>query len=386
MYGILFIMLKTSSFIISNLKIIYFFYLVLPFIHIIKHRISDTYAYGFIILFIGFTVLLAIFKNRMVYNIKRVYLLWIFFINICFILMYHSLTLIGTLYSIAFFTVSVLFTLLLSFYYNVDVFIKKYFRKISFFYFIIIFLSILIDFMLLKFGLLEFQPMYDELKSGYINRPFGLFGQPSVNSGLLIVFYLFYLYSSNDTLDKNLKVSLFFILTLGVVLQGSGVGFMLYTIYLLFKLRNRKYILFFLIPLISYLIFNNTIEKLSMDYIIYIVDHSFDAYYIMSNFSILDMLFGIATFNSVDSGFIYLISSVGILYTILILFLYMIMVKKVENTNFRMAVIFLIIGSLHYPMMFYSVASFFLPFIYFNAFPSKMIFYTNNEKTIFRNG
>ena len=95
--------------------------------------------------------------------------------------------------------------------------VNNFLERILKLYIIIFSLSICIDFYILHSSLdISLQPMYREEDRTYVSRPFGITGQPSVNSVLLVFFYTFWLSLEN----KNVKSSpyLFLLVTLGVLL------------------------------------------------------------------------------------------------------------------------------------------------------------------------
>jgi hypothetical protein len=75
--------------------------------------------------------------------------------------------------------------------YDLNIFLKKYLKKILTFYILAFSISIIVDYIILHSILdIALQPMYHKDAYSYMTRPFGITGQPSVNSVLLVFFLL----------------------------------------------------------------------------------------------------------------------------------------------------------------------------------------------------
>lgn len=324
--------LRTDSiFILSKSKILFTLFLFLPFTHIVNMKLSLVYAYGIIFTLIIYILLVILFQKE--YKIRKSPILFLASFNIVIIFLYHSVILQESLYSFIFFCTGMLFTILISFYKNLFDFIQLYYRKLALYYFLVIFFSIFIDFIFLKSGNPHFQLMYDVTRSGYLYRPLGVFGQPSINSGLLVVFYLLYMYKTKDEgikLSFFKKYSLFAMLTLGIIVQGSGTGFLIYSMYILFRYYNNPYLLIFLFVGIVGILFSNVIDKMSLEYLSVIAKHTLEAFYLLQDFTLMNFFFGKGDIAAVDSGFIAPIYGVGIFYLMLILYICKTMFKKIE--------------------------------------------------------
>ena len=77
-----------------------------------------------------------------------------------------------------------------------------------------------------------------------------------------------------------------------------------------------------------------------------------------------NILFGGISSN-IDFGILFLISNIGLIYFFLLSLLFMYLILKADSHYDRMAIYILLIGNLHYPVLFYVVMAFILPlFIY----------------------
>lgn len=238
-------------------------------------------------------------------------------------------------------------------------------------------LSIVIDYILLKNGLLIYQPMYNAEAYSYFTRPFGLFGQPSVNSSLLCFFFLIKRYLSTTYYNNKSDVKWFLLVLLGVVLQGSGSGFISFFIMLIpivvpFFQRIKYIILILFIYTVYYLVILETIDKISLSYLVSLYDYGMLVWdsYVDKVISITDVLFGLPNGMNdiaIDYGPLFYISHMGILLFMGFSVSLMVLYFKVKNRFFRSAVMLIAIANLHYPVMFYIVMHVFWPFMFFMA-------------------
>ena len=251
--------------------------------------------------------------------------------------------------------------------YDLNIFLKEYLNRILTFYILAFSISIIVDYVILHSILdISLQPMYDEFSHSYMKRPFGITGQPSVNSTLLVFFYSFFLGT------KSKSKILFIFVTLGVVLQGSGSGFIAYLMLLVAMLRNtnhiNKLVIYLLLPLIFLTLQLNSdfLFKISHEYIQSMIQ-VFIAQtqeWLNSINSYSEILFG-GNSSGIDFGIIFLISNVGLVYFLVLSSLFMYLILKADSHYYRMAIYILLIGNLHYPVLFYLIMAFVLPmFIY----------------------
>ena len=244
---------------------------------------------------------------------------------------------------------------------------------------VIITTSIIVDYFLLKFGMLTMQPMYREEAWSYFGRPFGIFGQPSVNSTLLCLFYLLY-----TRLKKvhNIFVSydsMFILTTIGCIVQGSGSGFLSYAFVLFNKFSSKKNVDFNLkkklpyiivcIILLYIIIMSNIIDKLSINYINVLIEFC-NENIVIPYLNILknpiNLWFGFSgNVITIDLGPLYLIASVGLFYFIIISFFTLSLFKKARSSEMKLSILLLLVGNLLYPVMFYFIMNVVWFFIYY---------------------
>lgn len=355
-----------------------FLYLV-PFFNILNYRIGENFSLLIIVLFLMIYIMIA--KNRRILSKDEMALLkfsvaclLVVLIDFAFSVIFN----IGNYASIRFFSL---------FFFIVPVFLVKG-EPMSFvennlpFYLksliILISCSIIIDFLFLLVGMSNLQPMYDVEKYSYLNRPFGLFGQPSVNSCILCFCYLFYLalQGSLGNKDKNRWLLLLFVVV-GVVMQGSGSGYIsLFLLLFSILIRNKNgrirwggilLIVLVFIPIVYHIITSNVVGKISLDYISFLIAFFYDdliiPYLKMAN-SYDKILFGIPDFPlSIDFGPLYILGTVGLFFLLFIVSFTLYLLFKTNNFNMKMGIIILLVGNLHYPVMFYLVMHFLWFFI-----------------------
>lgn len=365
---------------INRYKVFYLFLLTVPFFNILGHKFGNAIVQVFILSFISFTFLL--------FRQQRIRFGWfapfwlIFVLFVCLLLSeLHSAMNLGrsNIDSIRFFG---LFIPVLLFYilsYNPRVFFEKYWDKLLRFYILAFSFSIIIDFYILHSALdISLQPMYSKEAWSYVTRPFGITGQPSVNSVLLVFFYALLLSRGSFAESK-----LFFLFTaIGVLLQGSGSGFIALLILLnvMFMSFNRFIRIFvyssglLLVPLLvqQYKLFN----KITVEYISIIIDvfmWQIDDWIILLEKSepIISVLLG-GVSSGIDFGPLYFMSNVGLIYSIVFLIFIIMSAVKAKERYERSAFLILLIGNLHYPVMFYTIMVFVLPLLLQkNIFPVK---------------
>ena len=86
---------------------------------------------------------------------------------------------------------------------------------------------------------------------------------------------------------------------------------------------------------------------------------------------IISVLFG-GVSSAIDFGPLYFISNVGLIYSIFFLILIFMSFLKAKERYEKSAFLILLVGSLHYPIMFYAIMVFVLPILLQkNLFPVK---------------
>ena len=370
---------------ICRYKFFYLFLLTVPFFNILGLKFGNAIVQTFILSFFFLTLLL--FRQQRIRSGWFAPFFLIFGLVICLLLSeLHSVINLGrsNIDSIRFFG---LFIPVLLFYilsYNPRVFAEKYWNKLLRFYILVFSLSIMIDYYILHSALdISLQPMYREEDWSYVTRPFGITGQPSVNSVLLVFFYALLL--SRGSFDES---KLFFLLmVIGVLLQGSGSGFialliLLNVMFVSFNWFIRVFCyfcgLFFVFQLVKqFKLFN----KISFEYISRLIDvfmWQIDDWIILVKKSepIISVLLG-GVSSGIDFGPLYFMSNVGLIYSIFFLIFIVMSAAKAKERYEKSAILILLVGNLHYPVMFYAVMAFFLPLLLQkNIFPA-------NEETKF---
>lgn len=356
---------------INRYKVFYLFLLTVPFFNILGHKFGNVIVQVFILSFISFTLLL--------FRQQRIRFGWfapfglIFVLFVCLLLSeLHSAMNLGqsNIDSIRFFG---LFIPVLLFYilsYNPRVFVEKYWDKLLRFYILAFSFSIIIDYYILHSALdISLQPMYSNEASSYVTRPFGITGQPSVNSVLLVFFYALLL-SRGSFVESKL---FFMLMVIGVLLQGSGSGFITLLILLNVMFMSFSWVIrIFVYSFASLLVFQvvqqfKLFSKISVEYISIIIDvfmWQIDDWIILLEKSepIISVLLG-GVPSGIDFGPLFFMSSVGLIYSIFFLILIVMSVAKAKERYEKSAFLILLVGNLHYPVMFYAVMVFVLPLL-----------------------
>ena len=365
---------------INRYKVFYLFLLTVPFFNILGHKFGNAIVQVFILSFISFTLLL--FRQQRIRSGWFAPFWLIFVLFVCLLLSeLHSVMNLGrsNIDSIRFFG---LFIPVLLFYilsYNPRVFTEKYWDKVLRFYILVFSLSIMIDYFILHSALdISLQPMYREADWSYVTRPFGITGQPSVNSVLLVFFYALLL--SRGSFDESKLFFLFMVI--GVLLQGSGSGYIALLILLnvMFMSFNR-FIGIFVYPfglLLMLLLVQQSklFYKISFEYISTIIDifrWQIDDWIILVKESepIISVLLG-GVSSGIDFGPLYFMSNVGLIYSIFFLIFIVTSAAKAKERYEKWAFLILLVGNLHYPVMFYAIMVFVLPLLLQkNIFPVK---------------
>ena len=186
---------------------------------------------------------------------------------------------------------------------------------------------------------------------------------------------------------KSKSKILFIFVTVGVALQGSGSGFIAYLMLLVAMLRNINYIYKYVIYLLCLLTFlmlpdSGLIDKISYEYIQIMIQVFIGQTqdWLNSINSYPDILFG-GTASNIDFGILFVISNAGLLYFLVLSSLFMYLILKADSHYDRMAIYILLIGNLHYPVLFYLTMVFVLPLLIYKVLYVK---FTSNESRLIR--
>lgn len=345
----------------------YIFLLIVPFFNIIIYRFDIKIVLIITILFVVFNLFFYKIQSFRRGQEPLLFILFFLIISLFFSEM-HSLIIMdqSNFKAIQFFGLFLVFLIYSILTFNLNFFLKKYLNKILTFYILIFSISIIVDYIILHSILdVSLQPMYSEYTYSYMDRPFGITGQPSVNSVLLVFFYSFLLSI------KGKSKTLFLFVTVGVALQESGSGFIAYLMLLVAMLRSANYIYKLVIYLLLLLIFltllnSGFLDKISYEYIQLIIQVfiSQTQEWLNSINSYSGILFG-GSSSGIDFGIVFLISNVGLVYFLVLSSFFMYLILKADSHYDRMSIYILLIGNLHYPVMFYLIMVFVLPlFIY----------------------
>lgn len=266
---------------------------------------------------------------------------------------------------------------------NSNRFCNKYFDKLLRFYIYVFSFSIFIDYFFIHSSLdISLQPMFIKDDFSYHSRPFGITGQPSVNSVLLVFFYTLLISRVGFTNNKGL----FFLIIIGVFLQGSGSGFLVLAMLLLvMSLRLNWIYRFVLYPCFVVLLVYSSqhftfVSKISFRYISEMFNvfihqtQSWITGVVNSEIGpVNSLLFG-GVSSGIDFGPLYIVSNVGLIYFVLFLITIILAAVKARERYERLAILLLCAGSLHYLAFFYLIVAFFFPLILQkNLFPAKTI-------------
>ena len=199
----------------------------------------------------------------------------------------------------------------------------------------------------------RFEHGYYENYLGF-HRPFGLTGQPSANGGILLLCFL--LLYEIDTVEKKYLITFL----IGTVLTMSGqsilTNFIIYA-YLVLKngkLNFAKYFLFFGVIGFFFLASSAFADKLSTDYLYYVLVDQLHYEENLGKFTALQFMFGTLGYEVAYGTEVYLIESIrcfGIIFTVTFWFLVWRLCQNTKLGNVFFIAIFL--SSLHYPTIFY---------------------------------
>ncbi|WP_314336871.1 hypothetical protein [Capnocytophaga leadbetteri] len=356
-------------------KVFYFILLFIPFANIITLRLSSAIVYAVITFSLTFSFILNLCKpknitveeKRLFFAFIPIFLLSIFYLVIT--LSFHT----ENFESVLFFSQTSILVSLIPLFIDIKRIIEVKLSQYLTYLIILISTSIFVDFLLLNvFNLVHLQPMYrGEDAYSYLDRPFGLFGQPSVNTAILVGVLLLKRYiDGKNTLFLNI------VSVLAIIAQGSGTGFISLLIYIIALLWDKhKVLLLFAAIIISivlyYIIISEIVPKIGLEYLTF-------TYYYFEHLIIYffkytpteDLWLGFTNYSdiTIDFGPIYMISKVGLLYFIVYSIYLLLIVSKVNSSNFRFFIISLALSNLHYPVMFYVIMHFIWIIIYYITF------------------
>lgn len=251
------------------------------------------------------------------------------------------------------------------------VIIDKYFLGLIKYYTIVISISSIIGYFLFSTGRASWEPMYNSNNYTYLERPFGIFGQPSVNTCLLCFFYLFYvaLYKRINEY-KGFWNILFWLVVTGIILQGSGTGYfcLIFVIYIELinaskKIRKNSFLFIsIIIAIVFQILFSSNISKFNIEELkslySFVLEEIWYPYLKIAN-STSDILWGIEDFPlSIDLGPIFMIGTVGVVGFLYMTFFLFSLLRETKVKEMKIGLIILMIGNLHYPVMFYAIMHF----------------------------
>ena len=355
---------------ICRYKFLYYFLLTVPFFNIFNLHFGNDVVQAYVFCFFALTLLF--FPQQRIQTRWAFPIALILGLSFCLLLTeLHSYIIFGqsNISAIRFFG---LFIPVLAFYvlfYDPTVFCEKYWYRLLRYYIVVFSLSIVVDYFILHTALdVSLQPMYDEEALSYHDRPFGITGQPSVNSVLLVFFYTLLL-SQRSFIKSKL---LFLLMIVGVFLQGSGSGFIAFMCLVLPMLVRSSW--YFVVSVASFCLLmvswqSKILNKVSLQYVHDIVGvfiKQIDDWVMLVGMSTSSpaaiFLFG-GLPSGIDFGPLYLVSNVGIIFLLLFITVIITTMVLTKCRYEKLALIILMIGNLHYPVMFYLIMAFVLPLI-----------------------
>lgn len=356
--------------------------LYVPWINVINYRISSLVASLLMAFLIGLLALESLVWQTKINKeyfdiIKKNFFLFLAFVSLLgYSIFSHTFSDL-----FLFFNLFLLLLLVIPLLIDIRSFCYKYFDAYLSYLIILVSSSIIIDFILLITGHVSLQLMYNSENVTYLTRPFGLFGQPSVNSTLICAFYLLKRYLHEIWNLGQIRNFYFLFIVLGILCQGSGSGFIAFILLIIpiywRRLRFFKYAFILLLACIVYYISQSElVEKLSWTYFTFLFDFVVDIFcsYVTSITSIAYLIWGggdLPTGVTIDFGPIFYIAHVGLLLYIAFVSTLVYICIKDKNYNLRYAILILFIGGLHYPVMFYVVMHFIWLLLFYVVFRRK---------------
>jgi hypothetical protein len=236
-------------------------------------------------------------------------------------------------------------------------------------------------------------PMFNVELESHAERPLGLMGQSSVNGCMICFLYLFHKSILLESKKKSKKDWLFWFVSFGIAIQGSGSGFISYFFVLLSKLNkkkrnkiNYKYLIIVLLLLLVisyYVISSNLVYRISYDYIVilyeYVNSELISPYLKLLN-NQLYLWFGMPDFPiSIDLGPLFIVGTVGLVGFIILTTYFLCLIFKTKSIDMRLAIVSLLVGNLHYPVMFYTIMHFLWFVIGYCIFVLERVNYFNDK-------
>jgi len=352
-------------------KSFYLILLFIPFANIITLRLNSVIVYVVITFLLILSLILNLYNPKKITSEeKRLFLIFtpIFLLSIIYLIS-TSLFYIENFDNVLFFLQTSILVPTIPLFIDIKKIVETKLSQYLTYLIILISFSIFIDFLLLNvFNMIHLQPMYrGEDAYSYLDRPFGLFGQPSINTAILVGALLL-----KRFIDKKNSLILNLLAISAIIAQGSGTGFISLLIYIIALLwEKHKILLIFgtliLSVILYYIITSEVIPKIGLEYLIF--SYYYFEYLIVDFFKYTpteDLWIGFSSFSdiTIDFGPIFMISKVGLLYFIVYTMYLLLIFYKEKSVIFRFFIISLALSNLHYPVMFYVIMHFIWILVY----------------------
>ena len=352
-------------------KSFYLILLFIPFANIITLRLNSVIVYVVITFLLILSLILNLYNPKKITSEeKRLFLIFtpIFLLSIIYLIS-TSLFYIENFDNVLFFLQTSILVPTIPLFIDIKKIVETKLSQYLTYLIILISFSIFIDFLLLNvFNMIHLQPMYrGEDAYSYLDRPFGLFGQPSINTAILVGTLLL-----KRFIDKKNSLILNLLAISAIIEQVSGTGFISLLIYIISLLwENHKILLIFgtliLSVILYYIITSEVIPKIGLEYLIF--SYYYFEYLIVDFFKYTpteDLWIGFSSFSdiTIDFGPIFMISKVGLLYFIVYTMYLLLIFYKEKSVIFRFFIISLALSNLHYPVMFYVIMHFIWILVY----------------------
>jgi membrane protein len=352
-------------------KSFYLILLFIPFANIITLRLNSVIVYVVITFLLILSLILNLYNPKKITSEeKRLFLIFtpIFLLSIIYLIS-TSLFYIENFDNVLFFLQTSILVPTIPLFIDIKKIVETKLSQYLTYLIILISFSIFIDFLLLNvFNMIHLQPMYrGEDAYSYLDRPFGLFGQPSINTAILVGALLL-----KRFIDKKNSLILNLLAISAIIAQGSGTGFISLLIYIIALLwEKHKILLIFgtliLSVILYYIITSEVIPKIGLEYLTF--SYYYFEYLIVDFFKYTpteDLWIGFSSFSdiTIDFGPIFMISKVGLLYFIVYTMYLLLIFYKEKSVIFRFFIISLALSNLHYPVMFYVIMHFIWILVY----------------------
>jgi len=185
-----------------------------------------------------------------------------------------------------------------------------------------------------------------QLDNFYYIRPIGFGGNSSITASLLMTF-LFYLSNNGEDTFFNNLVSL-----AAIIFLYSGLGFILFSLYLVFKMRALVVSIFLLIIILISAELSD-IQKLDLEYYQFIINDIFNnILWVIHSISISEFIFGqVIPFEAPIGGDFYWLYFFQWFGSIGLIFYFFLIALNVSKINF-IPIMILVISTLHYHTLF----------------------------------